>query len=57
MKGDGGSAVARRDDSFFGLPEAEKLRIMQAACEDGGVSDFWDLTPSQRRAAYEKGES
>jgi hypothetical protein len=42
------------DDStiFYALPDEIKDKAVRTACEQHGVEDFYDLTPSQRREVY-----
>jgi len=41
------------NNGFWDRPADERAARMDAACERGGVSSFWDLSPEERGRAYE----
>lgn len=44
----------RVNNGFWDLPPETRASIKQSACERGGVSDFYDLSPEERARAYDR---
>lgn len=41
------------NNGFWDRPAEERAARMEAACERGGVSNFFDLSPEERGRAYD----
>lgn len=41
------------NNGFWDRPAEERASIMEAACERGGVANFFDLSPEERGRAYD----
>ena len=41
------------NNGFWDRPAEERAARMDAACERGGVSNFFDLSPEERGRAYD----
>lgn len=39
---------------FYDLPAQDRANAMDAACERGGVGNFFDLSPEERAQCYEQ---
>ena len=42
------------NNGFWDRPAEERGAIMDAACERGNVTNFFDLSPEERGAAYDR---
>lgn len=42
------------NNGFWDRPAKDRAARMDAACERGGVSNFFDLPPEDRAAAYDR---
>lgn len=42
------------NNGFWDRPPEERAARMDAACERGGTSNFFDLSPEERGAAYDR---
>lgn len=41
------------NNGFWDRPAEERAALMEAACERGGVVNFFDLSPEERVRAYD----
>lgn len=42
------------NNGFWDLPPDERSALMESACERGGVTNFFDLSPEERGRAYDR---